>query len=207
MSLDVAPRFIVLTGGPGAGKTAALEVITRNFCEHVAVLPESASIVFGGGFPRRATIPGRRAAQRAIYGIQAQLERLTREEATARVVVCDRGTLDGLAYWPGDADDYFADLGTDAQTELARYALVIHLRTPTLETGYNHVNPLRIETATEASEIDARIERVWRAHPRVVAVRSVGDFVEKLRVVAALVRAELPRECQAHCAREIAFRP
>ncbi len=47
-------RRVVLTGGPGAGKTAALEVIRRLYAPHVQVLPEAASIVFGGGFPRRA---------------------------------------------------------------------------------------------------------------------------------------------------------
>jgi len=39
--------LVVLTGGPGAGKTAFLEIARRNFCEHIAVLPEAASIVFG----------------------------------------------------------------------------------------------------------------------------------------------------------------
>jgi predicted ATPase len=42
-------RRIVLTGGPGAGKTATLEMIKHAFCEHVRVLPEAATIVFGGG--------------------------------------------------------------------------------------------------------------------------------------------------------------
>ena len=40
---------MVLTGGPGAGKTAVLEVVRRTFCEHVTVLPEAASILFMGG--------------------------------------------------------------------------------------------------------------------------------------------------------------
>ena len=39
-------------GRPGAGKTAVLELIQRSFCGHVRVLPESAGILFGGGFPR-----------------------------------------------------------------------------------------------------------------------------------------------------------
>lgn len=46
------PRRIVLTGGPGAGKTAVLEMMRKTLCEHVVVVPESAGIVFGGGFPR-----------------------------------------------------------------------------------------------------------------------------------------------------------
>jgi hypothetical protein len=34
-------RRIVLAGGPGAGKTAVLEVMRRAMCHHVHVLPES----------------------------------------------------------------------------------------------------------------------------------------------------------------------
>ena len=57
-------RRVVLTGGPGAGKTATLELIRRSsFCEHVQILPESAGIVFGGGFPRRATLADLRILQ------------------------------------------------------------------------------------------------------------------------------------------------
>ena len=45
-------KRIVLTGGPGAGKTAVLELVRQEFCAHVQVRPEAAGIVFGGGFPR-----------------------------------------------------------------------------------------------------------------------------------------------------------
>ncbi|HVY44872.1 MAG TPA: AAA family ATPase, partial [Minicystis sp.] len=85
--------LIVLTGGPGAGKTAVLEVVRKHFCDHVEVLSESAGIVFGGGFPRRSTPAAKRAAQRAIFGVQREIERLAIEESRADLVLCDRGTL------------------------------------------------------------------------------------------------------------------
>jgi hypothetical protein len=44
-------RLVAVTGGPGAGKTAVLELAARSLCEHVAILLEAATIVFGGGFP------------------------------------------------------------------------------------------------------------------------------------------------------------
>jgi predicted ATPase len=43
-------RRIVLTGGPGAGKTAVLELVRQEFCARQSVA-EAAGIVFGGGFP------------------------------------------------------------------------------------------------------------------------------------------------------------
>src|SRR5690242_15099817 len=45
-------KRVVLTGGPGAGKTAVLELVRQSFCSHVHVLPEAAGILFTGGFPR-----------------------------------------------------------------------------------------------------------------------------------------------------------
>jgi predicted ATPase len=95
-------RRVVLTGGPGAGKTAVLELIRQYFCSHVKVLPEAAGIVFGGGFPRGPSDTARRAAQRAIFYVQHELEEAADAESAA-IVLCDRGTVDGCAYWPGPA--------------------------------------------------------------------------------------------------------
>lgn len=189
-----SPQFIVVTGGPGAGKTAVLEVVRRHFTDQVAVLPEAASIVFGGGFPRRPTPEGRRAGQRAIFHVQRELETLTRDEAKAHIALCDRGTLDGLAYWPGDAADFFRHTGTTYETELARYSMVIHLRTPPADGGYDHSNPLRIESAAEAAKIDAHIEQIWSSHPHRVIVENNSAFVHKVERVLGLLRAEFPQD-------------
>lgn len=91
---------VVLTGGPGAGKTAVLELIRQSFCAHVLVLPEAAGILFGGGFPREPDVAVQRAAQRAIFFVQRELESAA-DASDAAIVLCDRGTVDGAAYWPG----------------------------------------------------------------------------------------------------------
>jgi predicted ATPase len=188
-------RLVVLTGGPGAGKTAVLELVRRTLCQHMAVLPESASIIFGGGFPRRETRPARRAAQRAIARVQRELERWITEEEPVALGLCDRGVLDGLAYWPGSPEDFFAELGTTLQAELARYSAVIHLRTPPAEAGYNHNNPLRIESPEEAAAIDARIEQVWKDHPRRFIIPNTKDFMEKAQHALMHIRTEMPKCC------------
>ena len=170
-------RRIVLTGGPGAGKTAVLEMIRQSFCSHVTVLPEAASIIFGGGFPRHSHPECQRAAQRAIYHVQRQLE-ITGDSHNAAIVLCDRGTLDGLAYWPGAPGDFWSALNTDRALELVRYDAVVHLRTPTVELGYNHQNPLRTESAARASEVDALIEQAWDGHQRRWLIESSADFLD-----------------------------
>jgi predicted ATPase len=189
-------RRIAVTGGPGAGKTALLEVVRHHFCKHVVVLPEAAGIVFGGGFPRRDNLPARRAAQRAIYRIEVELERLNLEEGLSAVTLCDRGTLDGIAYWPGPAEDFFQDVGTSLDAELGRYTTVIHMRTPPAERGYNHDNPLRIESAREAARIDEVIADAWSRHPRRIIVESTAEFLDKIGRVIALLREEVPACCR-----------
>ena len=189
-SNQAPPQRIVITGGPGAGKTAVLELARRDLCKHVEVLPESARIAFGGGFPRRLDDAGLRGAQRAIFHLQDELERMGPESPTATTLLCDRGTLDGLAYWPGAWDEYFRDLGTTMQQELARYSLVLHLRVPDHQNGYKN-DVLRRESPHQASEIDNRLVEVWAGHPHRVFIDSSADFVRKAQRALAVIRTAL----------------
>ena len=190
------PRRVVLTGGPGAGKTAVLELIRLFFCVHVKTLPEAAGIVFGGGFPRGDRAEERQAAQRAIFHVQRELEAAAEGENSA-VLLCDRGTVDGGAYWSGPGD-LFSAVGTTSARELARYDTVIHLRTPTSPDAYNHQNPLRIESIEEAAAIDERIGQQWGGHPRRFFVESREDFLTKASHALALLRNEVPECCRHH---------
>jgi predicted ATPase len=187
-------KRIVLTGGPGAGKTAVLELVRQEFCAHVQVLPEAAGIVFGGGFPRTGSLERLRGAQRAIFFVQRELESIG-EADNAAVVLCDRGTVDGAAYWPGP-DSFWDSVGTTQELEMNRYDAVIHLRTPTIGGGYNNGNPLRIESAAMAAEIDERLLRIWEAHPHRFVVPSSQDFLEKAARVVEILKAEMPECCK-----------
>ena len=192
-----APKRVVLTGGPGAGKTAVLELIRQSFCSHVRVLPEAAGIIFGGGFPREQDDGCRRASQRAIYHVQRELEAAAASHDSA-IVLCDRGTIDGLAYWPGTEGEFWSGVQSSAARELSRYDLVIHLRVPAAGGGYNRQNPLRIESAFAAAEIDQRIVEAWRDHPRRFTVNAATDFLEKVSQAIAILRDEMPACCRSH---------
>lgn len=191
-------RRIVLTGGPGAGKTAVLELIRKAFCQHVHVLPEAATILFSGGFPRREAVPARKAAQRAIFHVQRELEALSEADGLPAITLCDRGTVDGAAYWPGALEEMFTELGTTREGERGRYDVVIHLRTPSAGHGYNRSNAVRVESATLAGEIDRRIEAAWAGHPRRLFVASRESFIDKASEALRLLRAELPPCCRTH---------
>ena len=152
--------------------------------------------MFGGGFPRSPAELVRRASQRAIFRIQQEIEGLAIAEGEAAVALCDRGTLDGVAYWPGTAESFFTGLGTNAQEQLQRYAAVIHLETPGADSGYDRSNALRIETPSEARAIDARIAEAWNAHPQRVTIPSTTNFIDKALMALSAIRAQLPESCR-----------
>ena len=190
-------RRVVLTGGPGAGKTAVLELIRQSFCEHVKVLPEAAGVIFGGGFPREDDPECKRAAQRAIFYVQRELENAG-DSHNPTIVLCDRGTLDGFAYWPGDTGEFLSSLGTTLEQQLARYHAVIHLRTPAEDRGYNKQNPLRTESAAVAAEVDRRILQAWQSHPKRFVVESTSEFLDKAAETLEILRGEMPDCCKRH---------
>lgn len=198
------PKLIVITGGPGAGKTAVLETARNLFCSHISILSESASIIFSGGFPRKPTRLGCEAVQKAIFHVQREQEWLGAQESESAIILCDRGTIDGAAYWPeGGGKGFAKSLGIRFQDELKRYAAVIHLRTPNLKRGYNHQNPVRIESAEEATRIDRRILSAWESHPRRYIIESTDDFIEKTSKAMRVLLAEIPSCCRTEFPSEL----
>jgi hypothetical protein len=138
----------------------------------------------------------RRAAQRAIYFVQRELEAAT-AGADVAIALCDRGTVDGAAYWPGPGRLWEA-VGTTVSIELARYAAVLHLRTPAVDMGYDHSNPLRTESAIEAHQIDESIATAWAEHPHRFEIAPASSFLAKAARAIEILRGELPDCCRRH---------
>lgn len=191
-------RLVAVTGGPGAGKTAVLEMALRSFCDHVGLIPEAASVLFGGGFPRHDGAVALRHIQRAIFGVQREMEGMTVALGNAAVSLCDRGTLDGAAYWPDSVESFWTEMQTTREVQLNRYHAVLHLRTPTVDQGYNHQNTLRVETSSEAQLIDQRILEAWDGHPNRLMIASTDDFIEKAALALSFLRSQLPDCCREH---------
>ncbi len=186
-------RTVCLTGGPGAGKTAVADVLRREYSPQIIVVPEAASILYAGGFPRAEDALEIKALQEAIYHIQASSEAIARHRTGARrAIVCDRGTLDGAAYWPRGLNDFLRTMETTYAYEVSRYDVVIHIEAPLSSDQYNHVNPSRTEALAESRKLDALIEKVWRRHPRRYLVKSRPSFLEKLNEVLSILKAEIP---------------
>ncbi len=52
---------VVVTGGPGVGKTTAADLFRRELGDRVVIVPEAATLLFAGGFPRSSEVHARRA--------------------------------------------------------------------------------------------------------------------------------------------------
>ncbi|MCA9321658.1 MAG: AAA family ATPase, partial [Planctomycetes bacterium] len=144
-------RRVVLTGGPAAGKTAVCEVLRRHLANEVAVLPEVATLLFQAGFPRPKDQAGRRLVQQTIYSVQRNLEGIFEITHPDLTHICDRGTLDGGAYWPGGLERFLGAMGTTLEGEYRRYDAVIFLQTSAYGEGaYETESSARIETPAQA---------------------------------------------------------
>lgn len=187
-------KLIVVTGGPGAGKTAILEMAKKLLSDKVVILPEAASIIFGGGFWRLPSLTAKSAAQSAIFHVQSELENLVVDESIWNMGLCDRGTLDGLAYWPRSEVLFWKMSNTTLERELQKYHAVIHLRSPTEELGYNHLNPLRVESALDAFQIDKKIGAIWKQHSNYQEIGSNSNFLIKAQAAIDLI-VKLQDEC------------
>lgn len=182
---------LVLTGGPSGGKTTVSEAISREFTSKVWVIPEAASIIYGGGWPRRTTEAGVKHQQKAIYFVQRELEAMLAEEHPDRLIICDRGSLDGAAYWPNQTDpmnEFLRAVGSDLKTELARYDFVIHMDTAP-QSAYDLTNSLRNESFAEAWVINQRTRNAWSGHAHRFIIESLeGDhFRDKLDRALSIV--------------------
>ena len=189
---------IVLTGGPGGGKTTAADLFRREIGERVVIVPEAATLVFSGGFPRSPHPPAVMATQRAIYHVQRNLEDVQAALYPGRILICDRGTIDGAAYWPGGDGDYFTTLGTTHEEELARYDGVIFFESAAVGgMGIEGGNPVRNESLEEAVLLDTKLRALWQAHPRFIVVRHNPSFFKKISFGLAVLDgmvSELSRE-------------
>lgn len=183
-------RCVAISGGPGGGKSTVASLARRELGENVVVVPEVATHLLGGFFPGVAHEEERRAVQRAIYHVQLELEAVHRRRAgNDTVLVCDRGLLDGAAYWPEGCDAFFEAIGGDARSARGRYDAVVFLESaaagglPILGD-----NPARNEGRKEAMNLDTRLRELWSPHPVFRFVGHTPLFETKVANALAVLR-------------------
>jgi hypothetical protein len=195
---------LVLTGGPCAGKTSCLRAIREQLGAHVITVPEVSTLVLGSGFPppghERIHCPTDewiRNFQGTILSIQqeveASFERLARD-CGVRLIVCDRGVLDGAAYWPDGRESFLRHFGQNLEECFARYRAVLHLQS--LVESHPHLygsegNVIRYECTADALRVEQAVRAAWEGHPGLTVIPAEVDPQVKIDRVLACVRALL----------------
>jgi hypothetical protein len=179
------PR-IVLTGGPGGGKTELMHELRADdpHAKRWILVPEAAPLLFQTGLDGRA-----KRFQWAVVQLQMALEEICAKSARpGQVLICHRGTLDPLAYWlrnGWDESEFFEYTAMSRNKHYRRYFGVIHLQTAAIgaEAHYRRwPDAHRPETIAQAVEIDHLCNQVWRRHPRYVLIENINrDWVDKAR--------------------------
>ena len=168
--LNSTPVRIVITGGPGSGKTEFFERLKTEkeldgflFFEELArrILSENPAI-------RNHTA----ALHREIYQQQVSRE----EAAGSRSFITDRGTVDAFAFHP----ETMHGIGTTLEREYNRYTAVIQLGSAAaLGEQYYRRDEVRRESVAEAMEIENAVRNVWSRHPGYAFLPAHEDFEEK----------------------------
>jgi predicted ATPase len=187
-------KRIVLTGGPAAGKSHISAAIASADPKGIYHVREAATQVYSSLGSRwdRMDVHNRRDAQRRIYALQTAQEATATAAARAdQILLLDRGTIDGAAYWPDGPEAYWQDLKTTLAAELARYDAVIWLETSAALGIYDgdKSNPVRFEAPEAAIESGRLLQRLWGGHPNLQKIGAFPRIEEKIAAVSALLAA------------------
>lgn len=182
---------IVLTGGPCAGKSTAMNWIQNFFQKQgyaVIFIPETATELITGGI-KPGEVRDIVEFQRQLMELQLAKEKIYRDSAVNLpndkiLIVCDRGCLDNKAYMSAREFNYIMKLlDLNEGTLRDSYDAVFHLVTAAkgAEKYYNLDNPARTETPEDAIKLDDSTINAWTGHPHLRIVDNSTDFEEKMK--------------------------
>ena len=185
------PRRLVLTGGPGAGKSTIAAAVAAKHSDRFVMVPEAARQVYemlNTTWPQ-LDAAGRYDAQRRMYRLQVEQEQRLLAAHPGKALLLDRGTIDGAAYWPDGPAAFWHDVGSSPAAELARYDAVIWLQTGAALGLYDGdaSNPIRFEQPAAAVASGELLTHLWGDHPRLTRVAASPSFADKVAVVEAML--------------------
>ncbi|WP_256611578.1 AAA family ATPase [Vibrio ostreae] len=178
------PLQVVVTGGPGGGKTTALDLFRRELGKQIVVVPEAATLLFSGGVTRCNNEQAIKMVQKTIFQLQRNLEDIHKLQYPDRLLVCDRGSLDGLAYWPNSESDFFKQVNSTFEKEIARYDAVIFLSQP------------RLRVKTSAAIIQP-VMNLWLRRPSWIKSYSVSGHAIHTFILSAAPNPLSEKSCSA----------
>ena len=189
-------RKMVITGGPCAGKTTALNAIKQEFAGQVLAVPEAATLLLSGGFPTPVAWSPKwqLVFQDTIFPLQIRLEKackLVAIEQGISLLVCDRGTLDGAAYFPGGVPEFCHRYGVDRSNQLAHYKAVIHFESLAIADPEKYRRIRKDSSLERDQQLEMAIREAWDWHPRLYFIKGEWEIAEKIRQVTTIIQSLL----------------
>lgn len=184
-------KKIVLTGGPCAGKTTAMNWIQNCFQKQgykVLFIPEAATeLIMGGLTPWE--VKTNLDFQSTLLDMQLQKEKIFEEGAKKLpydkiLIVCDRGVLDNKAYMSKrDFNFLLKSRNLNEVTARENYDAVFHLVTAAkgAKKYYNLDNAARTESIEEAIKLDDNLISAWTGHSHLRIIDNSTDFDNKMK--------------------------
>lgn len=181
---------IVLTGGPCAGKTTALNFLKEKLEGiniKVYVLEETASKLMREGMTPEKL--GVYEFHKRLFETQLSQETSLEEKAKAyngekAVILLDRGLLDSKAYVSDEEFEKYISLNNKNEDILRNsYDAVFHLKSIALydEKIYeSDDNEIRKENVCLAKKIDERLLSIWTGTAHLRVIKNDADFNKKL---------------------------
>lgn len=182
---------IVITGGPCAGKTTALERMRSDLEKKgytLLMMPETATELINAGITP-TTCTSRADFQQHVCTLQLAKEdeyrkAARRMDAPKILIVCDRGIFDAAAYLtPLEQQTMLRRAGLTPERALERYDAVFHLVTTAKGAERSYTlgnNGARSETPEQAREADDATIAAWQAHPHFRVIGNDGGFEQKM---------------------------
>lgn len=196
-------KKIVLTGGPCSGKTSCLKAIEQALGKEVQLVPEAATILFIGGFPKPPAAledcshSYYEALQRAILTLQQSMEQACAQIALLqgkRLLVCDRGQLDGAAYWPAGIAAFAQHFQISIKNVNDQYHHVFHLEslaTALPDLYGNMSNDQRYEQLELAQKREYATRLAWGQHPNRIFLEGTLPLETKIEQILTVIREHL----------------
>ncbi len=188
---------IATTGGPCGGKDSlqpyAVEYLSnRGYKPYI--VPEAAALLINGGIDKMRPDFQNRILETIIHLEDSFLKAAISEGYTNPVIICNRGTMDGLAYCD---EEYFHKMVQKYNYSIPelrdlRYNAVIHMITAadgarefyTLEN-----NTARDESPELAILLDTKTQHTWLGHQHLRVIDNSTDFeTKKRRALAEICR-------------------
>ncbi len=155
---------IAITGKPDVGKTTIIRIIECEFPKKVIAGGDALSGINKSFFPQPKTEISQRCYQKALYHLQFELEKAIVHDEPNKLLLCDHGSLDLIALWPGSPENFFLELNTTLQQELDRYDFVIQ------------INGIENKYVSKAFSAKHNPKELWKLHSRFFEIPSQKGF-------------------------------